>query len=248
MVNAPRPILAALALSGAAFGMISRGGAQTALPKSSPFMSANAPAAANAPGETIEFAAVRTIGKRTEVDLYDTQGKKNHWIPLGGTADGMTVVNYDVRRDQVTATIGGVNKLLTLRRTRGTAAGNAAVTTQAAMSFATPDTTFVQKMPPPAPEVTATPAAAAPAADANATTAAPATTPVQPAVPLTIARQEEEARMLVSDLLEIGMAQRKAYEEKQKKAADPNAAATPETPPAATPAPTQKPDGTPNGG
>jgi hypothetical protein len=41
-------------------------------------------------------------------------------------------------------------------------------------------------------------------------------TPEQPAKPLTIARQEEEARMLVSDLLEIGMAQRKAYEEKQK--------------------------------
>jgi hypothetical protein len=33
-------------------------------------------------------------------------------------------------------------------------------------------------------------------------------------------RQETEARMLVSDLLEIGMAQRRAYEEAQRKAAD----------------------------
>jgi hypothetical protein len=36
---------------------------------------------------------------------------------------------------------------------------------------------------------------------------------------LSQARQEEEARMLVSDLLEIGMAQRHAYEEAQRKAA-----------------------------
>ena len=41
--------------------------------------------------------------------------------------------------------------------------------------------------------------------------------PVQPQAP-EIAKQEREARMLVSDLLEIGMQQRKAYEEAQKKA------------------------------
>ena len=34
-----------------------------------------------------------------------------------------------------------------------------------------------------------------------------------------VVKQERDARMLVSDLLEIGMAQRKAYEEAQKKAA-----------------------------
>jgi hypothetical protein len=40
----------------------------------------------------------------------------------------------------------------------------------------------------------------------------------------TQAEQEREARMLVSDLLEIGMQQRKAYEEAQKKAAQGNPA------------------------
>jgi hypothetical protein len=61
----------------------------------------------------------------------------------------------------------------------------------------------------------------------------PATAPIEPtpplpnmpkpetaAVPETQAKQETEARMLVSDLLEIGMAQRKAYEEAQRKAAE----------------------------
>jgi hypothetical protein len=248
MADAPRPTLTAFLLGCAALGVTSFSPAQTALPKSSPFMSATAPAAASAPGETIEFAAVRTIGKRTEIDLYDTQGKKHHWIPLGTTADGMTVMSYDARRDQVTATIGGVNKTLLLRQSRGTAAGNAALTAQpATMSFATPDPSFAQKTPPPpAPQPTAASAVMAPATDANATPVAAATAPAQPAVPLTIARQEEEARMLVSDLLEIGMAQRKAYEEKQKKAADPNAAPAPAETPA--PTPPQKPDGAPDGG
>lgn len=50
--------------------------------------------------------------------------------------------------------------------------------------------------------------------------AAPGATPQVAVAPLlTQADQEREARMLVSDLLEIGVQQRKAYEEAQKKAA-----------------------------
>ena len=152
MVTAPRSVLAALSL-GCAFGLgvAGRGAAQPALPKSSPFLPpAGSADAASAPDETIEFAAVRIIGQRTEIDLYDTQGKKNHWIPLGGTADGMSVLNYDARRDLVVAKIGGVEKTLKLRQSRGVVAGNAAVVTTPAMSFATP-------APPPAPETTPAP-------------------------------------------------------------------------------------------
>lgn len=65
-----------------------------------------------------------------------------------------------------------------------------------------------------------------------------ATVPVAPTVPLaplpppaTPAEAEREARMLVSDLLEIGMQQRKAYEEAQKKAAEEAAKKTPPAPP-----------------
>jgi hypothetical protein len=65
-----------------------------------------------------------------------------------------------------------------------------------------------------------------------------ATVPIAPVVPLpppsTPAEAEREARMLVSDLLEIGMQQRKAYEEAQRKAAleatKTNAAPLPVTP------------------
>ncbi len=248
MTHAPRPLLLALAFIGAVgLGAARRAGAQTELPKSSPFMTAGGPAAVSVAGEVIEFAAVRTIGTRTEIDLYDTQVKKNHWIPLGETIDGMTVMNFDPRHDQVTAKIGGVNKVLKLRQARGTAAGGMAINPAPAMSFANPDA-FIQKVQPPPPPSEGMGSSVVAAdvkgvADAPVAPATSAATPAQPAVPLTIARQEEEARMLVSDLLEIGMAQRKAYEEKQKRAADPNAAA--ETP-ANTPAP--NPNGPPGGG
>lgn len=209
-----------------ALGVAGRVAAQSEMPKGSPFMATGgAAAAASAPGETIEFAAVRTIGAKTDVNLYDTLGKKNHWIPVGGTADGMTVVGYDARREVVVAKIGGVDKSLPLRKARAAAGGpSPLVLSQPAMSFSAP--------PPVAPTVPAMPMPAstsAPVAETAPLAAPmqPAPTPAQPAAPLSIARQEEEARMLVSDLLEIGMAQRKAYEEKQKQASDPNAAPPP---------------------
>lgn len=251
MTYAPRPVFLALAVAGvASFGVATRGMAQTDLPKSSPFLSMSGPAVAGAAVEAIEFAAVRTIGPRTEIDLYNTQLKKNHWIPLGGSADGMSVLSYDARHDQVIAKIEGVNKTLRLRQPKGVAAGTAAVTMQPAMSFATPapaDTTFVQPLQPSSPGVTLAPATtAAPTSAPAAAPTTPAPTPAQPAVPLTIARQEEEARMLVSDLLEIGMAQRKAYEEKQRQGANPTP--TPAAPASDATPPAQNPNGPPSGG
>jgi hypothetical protein len=220
-----RPTLAALAL-----GLGARVAAQNEMPKGSPFMPAGGGgAAASAPNEVIEFAAVRTIGSKTEINLYDTQGKKGHWIAVGATADGMTVVGYDARREQVTAKIGDAQKTLPLRKARAAAGGpSPLVLSQPAMSFNTPPPVAQPAVAMPLPATNSAPGAE------NAIIAAPtqpAPTPAQPTTPLSIARQEEEARMLVSDLLEIGMAQRKVYEEKQKQASDPNAVpAQPPTP------------------
>ena len=234
-----RPAVAALVL-----GLAGRAADET-LPKGSPFLpTGSAAAAAIAPGEMIEFAAVRTIGSHTEIDLYDTQGKKNHWIAVGATAEGMTVVSYDAPRDQVVAKIGGMEKLLPLRKTRGTANGPAPIVTSSpAMSFATPPPSMAPTpMVNPPTSTNSSPVAENSPAAVGAP-APPATPPASPTVPLSIARQEEEARMLVSDLLEIGMAQRKAYEEKQRQLADPNAA-PPTPPPPAQPAPGGPPSGT----
>lgn len=59
------------------------------------------------------------------------------------------------------------------------------------------------------------------AAGATATLSGPAAAIAQIPLPplITKEEQEREARMLVSDLLELGMQQRKAYEEAQRKAA-----------------------------
>lgn len=225
-----RPAFAALALA-----LAGRAAAQAGLPKESPFLPAGSAGAASAVGEIIEFAAVRTIGSHTDINLYDTQAKKSHWVPVGGSADGMTVVAYDNKRDQVVARIGDAQKLLTLRKAHGVTGPAPIFTAPApapAMSFATPP-----PAPATAPAIQSTGATTisgvtSTVAETPAAAPAPPEKPAMPpAAPLSIARQEEEARMLVSDLLEIGIAQRKAYEEKQKQAADPNA------PPPAPPPP-----------
>jgi hypothetical protein len=187
---------------------------QTTLPKSSPFMPAgNAAGPAVAANETLEFAGVSAVGKRTDLIFYDKTTKKSHWIGVGETKEGISVVSYDSRREQVVVKVNGTEKTLSLRK--GTGPVNA------------PITAGVAPMPTGFNVAPAEPAVAPPLppqAVSPATAPAPATTPAQPApapAPGTAegqAKAETEARMLVSDLLEIGMAQRKAYEEAQKRA------------------------------
>jgi hypothetical protein len=182
------------------------------LPKDSPFQQAgNATSAAAA--DPLEFAGVSTVGKKTMINLYDRQLKHGFWVEVGATTDGVTVVKYDSAHDQITVRRNGVEKMLPLRAASNVANGPAVAIPVVA----------------PAPS---DPPAPAPVMTGNATTVDP--------VARTRARQEEEARMLVSDLLEIGMAQRKAYEEAQRRnaAGQPAPApGTPATPPAAVPPP-----------
>jgi hypothetical protein len=72
---------------------------------------------------------------------------------------------------------------------------------------------------PPSAVVNGTAPTAAPVATPALSAPAPTGGAATPTQSLSQARQEEEARMLVSDLLEIGMAQRKAYEEAQRRTA-----------------------------
>src|SRR5215204_827797 len=69
------------------------------LPRKSPFelRGSNAIPAAAA-SETIEFAGVSSVGKKTDLIFYDKTAKKSHWIPQGETKEGISVLNYDERR------------------------------------------------------------------------------------------------------------------------------------------------------
>ncbi|MEY4940431.1 MAG: hypothetical protein RIQ93_2166 [Verrucomicrobiota bacterium] len=212
----------------------------TPLAKSSPFTPAGTPTAVAAADELYEFAGVSTIGQDTTVNIFQKSAKKGRWIAVGASVDGITVAKYDAARDQVVVRVdGGAEKVLALRKANS-AAGKAGA-----------------PIPAPLLSINASPAAlplpgaaTAPVADAtaaaeptgNVTTPVSGTPPPSPtpaAAPGTVAHQEQEARMLVSDLLEIGMAQRKAYEEAQAKASQPNAAPPPgaNVPPSAPPQP-----------
>src|SRR5688500_14872751 len=186
------------------------------LPKRSPFELRGAPATPTAAtNETIEFAGVSSIvGKKTDLIFYDKTAKKSHWIAQGETKEGISVVNYDERREEVVVKVNGATKTLALRK-QAAASG-------AGRTAATVPTVFNTPLPAPAGfNVAATgPVAQTPAANAPTVPMAPpipvnaaeqpATPPPAPGSPAEIqSRQETEARMLVSDLLEIGMAQRR---------------------------------------
>ncbi|MEO5960504.1 MAG: hypothetical protein ABIZ49_14400 [Opitutaceae bacterium] len=230
------PVLAFLSRTGpfvALFAAMASGVlAQTPLPKESPFLPASSAAtAAPAAAEVHELAGVSTMGKQTSVYIFDKQTKvpKGKWIPVGETMEGITVLNYDSPREQVLIRVGGVEKTLKLRKSTSNVNGVAAVGAPPPLPGPLPRPGGWN-----APQVP-TPPVAPPVAVAPVTT--PAQKPEPPPPIGSVAHQEQEARMLVSDLLEIGMAQRKAYEEAQKKAAgtavptaDPSA--SPATPPA----------------
>lgn len=214
-------------------------GAQTALPKQSPFApSGGAQVATAAANESLEFAGVM-IGKTTDVIIHDKTAKRKHWIGIGETVDGISVVKYDPAREQAVVRINGAEKVLALKKPNRAGPGPAPVQAvpvgfnvpppTAAVPPASDPAQIVQKIQPAPPPDTAAPA------------------PTTPQTPQAQAKAETEARMLVSDLLEIGMAQRKAYEDAQRKAAGggteqpatvpPGAPGAPvQTPPAGTPA------------
>lgn len=220
--------LAAFFLGGASLSL-----AATELLKASPFVLAanagNAPAGA---GETIQFAGVSTMGTTTYVSLFDTQTKKARWYAVGTAIDGTTVVSYDEKTDQVLVRINGIEKRLTLRKASAIANG------------VTPGHPIMNQ---PATGFSSSAAASSPQALLNhrfhpapvesASGMPIVNRPAGPIIPQTQARQETEARMLVSDLLEIGMAQRKAYEEAQRRASQPGQATPGSTEAAAVPSP-----------
>jgi len=163
--------------------------AQIVLPKESPFMPAPGAAAVDQPAnDTFELKGFSSTGKTLLVCVYDTQAKRSHWIAVDSTVEGIKVVAFDPAKEEATIAVGGQKKTLRMRKPLVAAGTNTPGV--AAAGFASPVT---------APIVTQG-------------------IPQPPPAPGSIAQQEVEARMLVSDLLEIGIQQRKAYEEAQKKA------------------------------
>lgn len=195
------------------------------LPRSSPFLPAGTSGPpAEAAAESIEFAGIySTVGKRTDLIFHDKATKKNHWIAQGETKEGISVVSYDELRQQVVVKLNGIEKTLALRKVASPKGG-------APRPVAPQPTGF--NVPPPV--AASEPVVITPGTgngQAGITISAAPAAPAAPEAPETTrVRQETEARMLVSDLLEIGMAQRKAYEDAQRKAASGENPTPPTTP------------------
>jgi hypothetical protein len=164
---------------------------QSTLVADSPFAPAGAVAAAvNTPGEAYELAGSTVQGTDISVCIFERQKKHSRWIPVGGDVDGIHVVSYDAANDTAVVTISGSRKELTMRKA-------VVASTNASQGNRLP-----QVVSPPAALVT-------PIASATQ----------EPAPAATAAQDQKEARMLVSDLLEIGVQQRKAYQDAKLKAA-----------------------------
>lgn len=167
----------------------------SSLPEQSPFLPPPA-AAAPAAGEAAagyQLSGMTVVGKDTLLSITRESDKRSTWIVVGQTLGEVTAVSYDPAKDQAVIRTGGKEHTLTMRRSAVVAAAvSPLIPPNAAAVLAS-----IQASPTPAAEP------------------APVTMP-----PLSLQEEKEmEARMLVTDLLEIGQRQRKAYAEAQRQAA-----------------------------
>jgi len=172
--------------------------AQSAAANDSPF--APPPGAVGAPSaapEAFELAGASATGQETEVCIYNSQTRHSNWIAVGATADGIKVLSFDPDRDQAVVTMNGERKVLALRK---------AAVTQTSMPA------YLQNL------ASASPVTPVPVSDTSFVRPVQAPASTDPKV-LKDERDAREARMLISDLMEIGVQQRKAYAEAKAKAA-----------------------------
>jgi len=181
----------------ALFGAVCACGlAQNTLPGDSPFLPPSRATSNGGPAadDPYELTGTSTSSQGTRICVFDAQAKRSHWIAVGNAYADIQAVSYDPTSDQAVIVVHGSRMTLSMRK--------AVVSRQAGLAMA--PVGIPNAAPPPL---------------QNATLAAPTQGPIHsPPQSAESAKQEREARMLVSDLLEIGMQQRKAYEEAQKRA------------------------------
>jgi hypothetical protein len=139
--------------------------------------------------EPYQLAGSSSEGSDVSVCIFLQQSKRSLWIPVGGEADGVHVISFDAAHDTAVVTAGGSRREISMRKSVIASAGQPASTRAPQVA--------VQPESAPAPIAAA---AAGPGSEAAA-------------------KDQREARMLVSDLLEIGVQQRKAYQDAKAKAA-----------------------------
>lgn len=147
-------------------------------------------AVAGGPPQAYELAGASTSSEGTLICLYDTVHHHSRWFAVGKAEGGIDVESYDRNNDQAVVRFDGQEHVISLRKVK--LVGNQVPTFAAGPAAGTRQNGAE---------------GAAPVVDPSTIGKAPE-----------VVKQEREARMLVSDLLEISIAQRKAYEEARAKA------------------------------
>lgn len=172
--------------------------------KDSPFLPPSSAApAGQAASAGYALTGMTVVGKDTLLSVTNQSDKRSTWVAVGKTVGDITAISYDAAEEKAVIRAGGQNYTLVLKK--------GAVLPGPAVSFSPPVSQAPAAAPPPTPAAVEVPQGNLSAQE----------------------EKEMEARMLVTDLLEIGQQQRKAYAEAQRQAAAKGA----NQPPAAQPAP-----------
>ncbi len=157
----------------------------------SPFLPAPTKGAVVGNAGPLQLSCITIISAKTYVCLTETSTKKSRWLAVGAKVDAIEVVSCSPEKNEAVVRVNGESQTLTLRKADLSKASYSISSSNAPGS------------------VSGAPAQPAEKADDIAAKLTPLVTREE---------KEREARMLVSDLLDISMRQRKAYEEARKKA------------------------------
>jgi hypothetical protein len=141
--------------------------------------------------EALQLSGISVIGSQQSFNLTDSISKKSFWVSLNETVNGFRVVSFDPQNDSVVVHRGAFSRVVPLRRA----------------------VIAVQAVPVPVP-------AASPPAEGPKRPVVGVNEIANPKTPKEVAQAEFEARMLVSDLMEISMQERarqRALREAQQK-------------------------------
>lgn len=184
---------AAVSLTALAAVCLAHAGTES-LRERAPFAAPSAPAAqpANSSLAGLELTGIVVIDQHPRFSLRDLSNSKSYWLELNRPEDGLTITSYDATNNTATVQGGGGSRLLFLKEIAITAA----------------------PLPPAAPVLPA----GAPALPVAAK-APPRPEPMPANLTPEQKKQrqaETEARMLVSDLMEISMQERARNAEAQR--------------------------------
>lgn len=174
----------------------------------SPFVPPSAPQQTDANAlSAVELTGILSVGGRPQFSVRDTSTGRSFWLGLGETQEGLTALSYDVAASSVVIEGRGARRNIVIREARVATAPPPPVITVL-----------------PQQQLSATPQAVAGLAQPAAQPLAPsqkrpAQAQARDAKGRTNEEAERDARLLVSDLMELSVQERRRYEENQRRLA-----------------------------